>query len=68
MGSIELGEIIESFNAVKTEKMPFAKTNIMKFMEQAVRITYIDALEEVVESLAPLAVKTSDEKDGVLRD
>ena len=45
MGSIELGEIIESFNAVKTEKMPFAKTNIMKFMEQAIRITYIDALE-----------------------
>ena len=33
MMCIELGEIVECFNAAKTEKVPLTKTSIMKFME-----------------------------------
>ena len=68
MGCIELGEIIESLGAVKTEKAPHAKVGIAKFMENAIRTTYIDPLEEIADRLAPLAVQISDEKDAALRD
>ena len=37
MGCIELGEIIESLGAVKTEKAPHAKVGIAKFIENAIR-------------------------------
>ena len=40
----------------------------MVFMERAVRTTYIDDLEEVVDQIAPVAVAGSDEKDAALRD
>ena len=68
MGCIELGEIIESLGALKTEKAPHAKLGIAKFIENAIRTTYIDALEEVADRLGPLAVQISDEKDAALRD
>ena len=37
-------------------------------MERAIRNTYIDPLEEIVERLAPLAVAITEEKDAALRD
>ena len=48
--------------------MALTKINIMKFLEQAIRVTYIDQLEDTVEQLAPLAVGVTDEKDAGLRD
>lgn len=68
MMCFELGEIIESLNAAKTEKMPLAKTGVMVFTERCIRVTYVDQLEELVDRLAPLAVAVSDEKDANLRD
>lgn len=68
MGCIELGEVIESLGAVKTEKAPHAKVGIAKFIENAIRTTYIDPLEEIADRLAPLAVQIADEKDAALRD
>lgn len=68
MMSIELGECCESLAAIKTEKMPLAKMNMAIFMEKAIRTTYIDQLEEIVDKIAPLAVFVSDEKDATCRD
>lgn len=64
----ELGEICESFSQIKTEKTPLIKLNIAVFMERAIRTTYIDQLEDLVDRLAPIAVALSDEKDAATRD
>jgi len=68
MMCINLDEIVEHLGAAKTEKMPLTKQNIMVFLERAIRTTYIDCLEEIVDKLAPLAVAVSDEKDAACRD
>jgi hypothetical protein len=69
MMGIEIGEIIETLQkAVKAEKLPYAKAHIAVFIERSIRTTYIDQLEEMVDSLAPMAVTFSDDKDGGLRD
>lgn len=63
-----MGEIVENLKAVKTEKTPLTKLNIAVFIERALRQTYVDDLEEIVDALGPLAVSVSDEKDANLRD
>lgn len=68
MMGVEFSEIVACLNVAKTEKMPYIKMCIMKFAEQAIRTTYIDALEELVDVLAPLAVKVSEEKDAPCRE
>ena len=65
---IQLGEIVENLKAVKTEKTPLTKLNIAVFIEKAIRVTYIDDLEDIVDAIGPLAVSVSDEKDAGLRD
>jgi hypothetical protein len=65
---IELGEVCEFLTVVKTEKMPLAKMNMAIFMERALRTTFIDALEEIVDKLAPIAVMVSDEKEVTCRE
>ena len=68
MRCINLAEIIEPLEASKTEKMPLTKQNIMVFTERAIRTTYIDTLEEIVDKLAPLALAVADEKDANCRE
>ena len=68
LGCCQLGEIIENFSAVKTEKAPISKVNIAEFLGRAVRATMIDDLEELVDRVAPVAVGISEEKDATLRD
>ena len=64
----ELGDIIESLDVYKKEKTPHGKILIAKFIENAIRLTYIDSLEDLIDQIAPIAVGISDEKDANLRD
>ena len=64
----EFGEVLESLGALKTEKTPHGKLLVAKFIENSIRITYIDPLEDMIDELAPIAVKITDEKDAGLRD
>ena len=59
---------MENLKAVKTEKSPLTKLKISVFIEKALRVTYIDDLEDIVDAIGPLAVSVSDEKDANLRD
>lgn len=68
MMCIELPEIIENLNLIKTEKTPNIKMNIAIFIERAVLITYIDPLEEIADQLGPLALKITEEKDAKIRE
>lgn len=68
MMCIELPEIMEHLNLVKTEKTPNIKLNIAIFIERAVLITYIDPLEEIADQLGPLAIKVTEEKDANIRE
>lgn len=68
MMCINLAEIIEPLEAIKTEKMPLTKQNIMIFTERAIRTTYIDTLEGIVDKLVPLALAVADEKDASCRE
>ena len=65
---ITLGEIVENLKAVKTDKAPHAKLTITQFIERAIRTTYVDDLEAIVDNIGPLMVGVSDEKDAGLRD
>jgi len=68
MMCIELGEIMETLKNVKAEKLGLVKTNIMVFTERALRITYIDPLEELVDTLVPIVVALTDDKEPNCRD
>ena len=63
-----LGEILDHFSAIKTEKTPHGKISIAVFLERTIRTTYIDPLEEVSESVAKLAVQISEDTNAGLRD
>ena len=68
LSCINLGEMKEHLALVKTEKAPETKKNIAEFISRAIKITYIDTLEEIYETIGPLGVTVSDEKDGVIRE
>lgn len=68
MMGIELGEILETLGAVKAEKLTYVQASIMVFTERAIKITYIDHLEEIADTIAGIAVGLSENKDNALRD
>lgn len=63
-----LEELLDEVKPLITNIAPGVKTGVLKFIEQAVQVTYIDVLKKIADEYLQAVAKTMEDKDGGVRD
>lgn len=63
-----LEEIMDEVKPLITNVAPGVKTGVLKFIEQAVIVTYIDVLKRIADEYLKEVSKAMEDKDGGVRD